>query len=350
MKRKVLLTLTALLLVPLAKLYAADAPERWAAEKANEWYAVQPWIVGCNFLPSTAVNDVEMWRAETFDAATIRRELGWAHDLGFNTVRVFLNYVVWEADTSGLKNRFDQFLTIADKQGIRVMPILFDDCFKPEPRVGKQDEPVPGVHNSQWVRSPGVRRAADQTGWPMLEKYVKDMVGTFGQDRRVVIWDLYNEPATTSLPLVEATFRWARETNPDQPLASCWIAEPFSDLINLHHYGMLDGLKKVVAGAMKSGRPIIVSEWMARTTGSRFETHLPFFKENKIACWNWGLVAGRTQTHFPWNSQQNAPEPEVWHHDILRKDGTPFNEREVATIRYITGMRKTPPPVPQTEK
>ena len=341
------LTLTALLLAPLAKLYAADAPERWTAAKANEWYASQPWLVGCNFLPSTAVNDVEMWQAESFDAATIERELGWAHDLGFNTVRVFLNYVVWDADADGLKKRFDRFLAIADKQGIRVMPILFDDCFKPEPRVGKQDEPVPGVHNSQWVCSPGVRRVADKSSWPMLEKYVKDMVGTFGQDRRVVIWDLYNEPAKTSLPLVEATFRWAREAGHVQPLTSCVYggqADPkrmgeISDVISFHEYSSLANTKNVVGQLLALGRPVIVTEWMARTRDSRFETHLPFFKENKIACWNWGFVAGRTQTYFPWGSKPapGATEPKLWFHDILRKDGTPFNAQEVQYIKVTTG-------------
>ena len=154
-----LAVLVALCLCPTGHTAAAQPspsldPGQWNTERAQAWYAARPWLVGCNFLPSTAVNDVEMWQAETFDPATIERELGWAHDLGFNTVRVFFNYVVWEADAKGSKERFDRFLAIADKAGIRTMPILFDDCFKPEPRVGKQDEPEPGVHNSQWVQSP----------------------------------------------------------------------------------------------------------------------------------------------------------------------------------------------------
>jgi hypothetical protein len=328
---------------------------RWPASQAWAWESRQPWLVGCNFVPSGAVNDVEMWQAESFDAATMARELGWAHDLGFNTVRVFLNYVVWEADAAGLKQRFDTFLGLADNLDMRVVPILFDDCFKPEPHVGKQDEPVPGVHNSQWVRSPGVSRAADHAVWPKLEQYVKDMVGAFGQDRRVVVWDLYNEPAKESQALVEATFRWAREARPSQPLASCWIAEPLSDLVNLHEYGPLSALKGAVAKAVLEGRPILVTEWMARGNGSRFASHLPYFKEHKIGCWNWGLVAGRTQTYFPWGSPQGAPEPPLWHHDILRRDGTPYDAREVATIRYLTGVSPTPPParmvvVPTAEK
>jgi hypothetical protein len=266
-------------------------------------------------------------------------------------VRVFLNYVVWEANADGLKRRFDKFLTMADELGIRAVPILLDDCFKPEPRVGKQDEPVPGVHNSQWVCSPGARRVADKACWPMLEEYVKDMVAAFGQDRRIVIWDLYNEPKRASLPLAEATFRWARETKPSQPLASCWVAVPFSDLVNLHEYGPLDQLKQAVEDAKKSGRPVIITEWMARGRGSRFETHLPFFRTERLGCWNWGFVAGRTQTYFPYGSKPGAAEPPLWFHDILRKDGTAYSAGEVATIRYFTGVSQTPPqPLPVPSK
>lgn len=324
----------------------AAAPERWSAARANEWYAAQPWLVGCNFLPSTAVNDVEMWQAATFDPPTLDRELGWAHDLGYNSVRVFLNYVVWEADADGLRQRFEQFLALADRHALRVMPILFDDCFKPEPRVGPQDPPVPGVHNSQWVRSPGVKRVADTAGWPRLEAYVTDLVGRFAHDPRIVLWDLYNEPEAKNQPLVEATFRWARAAGPRQPLASCWGAEGVSDLVNLHHYGPLAELRRVVDKARATGRPVLVTEWMARGAGSRCESHLPYFKAERLGCWHWGLVAGRTQTYFPWGSPEGAPEPALWHHDLLRADGTPYRPREVATIRHLTGVSPDTPAEP----
>lgn len=319
---------------------------RWPAAKAWAWYGEQPWLVGCNFVPSSAVNDVEMWQKESFDAETIDRELGWAHDLGFNSVRVFLNYAVWEADAAGLKQRLDHFLSIAAKHEIKVMPILFDDCFKPEPKVGSQEAPEPGVHNSQWVASPGESRVRNPQAWSQLEKYVKDLVSTFGQDRRIVFWDLYNEP-TRSLELVEAAFRWAREAKPSQPLTTCLYGPPpmrqriaeLSDIVSFHNYGPLPGLKAEVARLLAEGRPVVCTEWMARTGGSRFETHLPFFKENKIGCWNWGLVAGRTQTYFPWGSPKGAPEPALWFHDILRRNGEPCSELETRFIKGVTGLQ-----------
>ena len=324
---------------------AADVhPGPWTPERAWSWYGSRPWLVGCNFLPSTAVNDVEMWQKESFDPQTIDRELGWAQGLGFNTVRVFVNYAVWEADPAGLKDTFRRFLEIADRHGLSALVILLDDCFQPEPRVGKQAAPEPGVHNSQWVQSPGARRRGDRAAWPQLEAYVQGMVGAFAADHRVLAWELYNEP-TASLPLVEAAFQWARAAQPSQPVTATIYGNAemqkrileLSDVLCFHNYGPLAGLKAEAARWLSHGRPVLCTEWMARGGGSRFETHLPFFKENKIACWSWGLVAGRTQTYFPWGSPKGAPEPALWHHDILRADGTPFRAREVDFIKVTTG-------------
>ena len=339
---------------------AEPRPGQWSVEQANAWSTAQPWLVGCNFLPSTAVNDVEMWQAETFDPATIDREFGWAHDLGFNTVRVFLNFVVWEANAAGLKNRFEQFLTIADKHGIRVMPVLFDDCnFAGRvAAAGKQPDPVPGVHNSQWVSSPPLSLVTDKSTWSRLERYVKEFIGSFANDRRVVVWDLYNEPGNSAMgeksrPLMETTFAWAREAKPSQPLSTgAWadLRTPFSrrmmelsDVVSFHGYDARAGIETKLKICGESGRPVICTEWLRRQAGNDFEKTLPLFRDRTIGCYNWGLVAGRTQTYFPWGSPKGAPEPTQWQHDILHKDGTPFSEREVAAIRFLTGVSKRSP-------
>jgi len=204
-----------------------DPQGRWTKERINEWYAKTDAIRGCNYLPRTAVNTTEMWQADTFDPPTIEQELGWAHKAGYTSARVFLQYLVWKNDPEGLKKRIDRFLAIADQQGIRTLLVLFCDCSfaGKEPYPGKQDDPIPGVHNSGWVPSPGLKRVTDPSAWPDLEKYVKDIVSAFGKDRRVLLWDLYNEPGNSgmgdkSLPLVERTFAWAREAQPTQPLTT----------------------------------------------------------------------------------------------------------------------------------
>jgi len=327
---------------------------QWPAEQACTWYAAQPWLVGCNFLPSTAVNDVEMWQADTFDAAMIERELDWARDLGFNTVRVFLNYVVWQADAEGLRSRFNQFLEIAAKHRISVMPVLLDDCnfAGREAQAGPQPDPAPGVHNSQWVSSPPLNMVTDRSAWPQLQRYVQAMTGTFGRDPRVVAWDLYNEPGNSalgdrSLPLVEAAFAWARETKPAQPLTvGVWTnfdgdmsqrMFALSDVVSFHAYDDPPGVRAKIARCASFGRPVLCTAWLRRATGNTFESLLPVFDEHQVGCYNWGLVAGRTQTYYPWGSPENAPEPAQWQHDIFRRDGSPFSRSEWAFIKASFG-------------
>ncbi len=328
-------------------------PGQWPTTKAWAWHASQPWLVGCNFLPSTAVNDVEMWQKETFDAATIDRELGWAEQLGFNTLRVFLNFVVWREDAAGLKERFAEFLKIANRHGMSVMPILLDDCnFAGRVAApGKQPDPVPGVHNSQWVSSPPLAMVTDRSAWPALEQYVKDLVGGFAQDRRIVVWDLYNEPGNgmdaKSQPLMEAAFAWAREMKPLQPLTTGAWADfnsplsqrmlELSDVVSFHGYDPVPGIEAKLRICATHGRPVLCTEWLVRRNGNSFQRLLPLFRDRQIGCWNWGLVAGRTQTYFPWGSPPGAPEPQQWQHDILRADGRPYNTRELQFVKVLTG-------------
>jgi len=349
------LALAAPLLVLAAEPKDERTPQpvqRWSEQQAWDWYRRQPWLVGFNFLPSSAVNDTEMWQAESFDPETMDRELGWARRIGFNSCRVFLQYVVWEADPEGFQQRFEKFLTIAAKHGLSVMPIFFDDCAfaGKEPYLGKQADPVPGVHNSGWVPSPSHKLVTDPKSWGGLEKYVKETVGRFARDKRIVFWDLYNEPGNEgmgnqSLPLVEHAFAWARGAGAGQPLTvGVWGNLPelnrrqleLSDLVTFHSYNDLPSLKNQIGDLKKHGRPVVCTEWMRRPV-SRFESHLPVFKAEQVGCYNWGLVNGRTQTHFPWGSPKGAPEPKVWFHDLLRKDGTPFDAGEVRVIGECSG-------------
>jgi len=304
-------------------------------------------------VPSTAVNDVDMWQADGFDPETIDRELDWAARTGFNSCRVFLNYVAWEADPEGFCERLAQFVDIADRHGISVMPMPFDDCAfsGKEPVAGPQSEPVPGVHSSQWVASPGHSRVRDKAAWSKLEQYVRDVVGRFADDERVVLWDLYNEPGNSgmgedSADLVRAAFEWARAEGPSQPLTvGVWggpeslreIELELSDVISFHCYGDTETLGSAITDLRAHGRPVICTEWMARTLGGSFARQLPVFQAERVGAYNWGLVAGKTQTHFPWGSPEGADEPVLWFHDLYHTDGRPWNPAEVLTIGSFMG-------------
>lgn len=343
----------------------------WPVDKANQWYEETGWLIGANFIPSTAINQLEMWQEATFDPETIDRELEWASELGFNSMRVYLHGLLWKQDREGFLRRMEKFLEIAGKHGIRIMFVLLDGVWDPDPQLGRQPEPVPHVHNSGWVQSPGAEVLSDTTQWNRLENYVKGVVRHFAHDGRVVIWDIFNEPDNTNassygeeeldnkgeqaLKLLKKAYGWVREVNPDQPITSgVWYgswADPDSlndmqhfmltqsDVISFHSYDGPETARKRVEELKQYGRPVFCTEYMARPRGSTFESILPIFKKNRIGAYNWGFVSGKSQTIYPWNSWGDSTytaEPDLWFHDILRKDGTPYNSSEVQLIQRLT--------------
>jgi hypothetical protein len=323
----------------------------WSAAKANSWYQRQPWLVGADFLPSTAINQLEMWQAETFDTATINRELGWAANIGMNVMRVYLHDLAWKEDAAGFKKRMSKFLSIAATQHIKIVFCILDDCWNPAAGIGKQPEPKVGVHNSGWVRSPTAAVHNDSTQWGYLRLYVTDILTTFKNDNRILMWDLYNEPANsgyglTSLPLLKDIYHWAWAVRPSQPLTSgVWFLDfpevnkyqlEHADVISFHNYDDTVNMKQAIDSLEKIGRPVICTEYMARKNNSRFDTHLPILKRYHVGAINWGLVSGKSNTIFPWGSKEGSLEPTPWFHDVFRKDGTPYDVKETELIKKMS--------------
>lgn len=229
------------LATPLLPATAAPAG-RWTAERAAAWQERTGWLVGCNYCPAYAINPLEMWQADTFDAAALDRELAWAGSLGFNSLRVFLHDLAWRQDPRGFLRRMDTFLDLAERHRIGVMFVLFDAVWDPFPKAGPQRAPKPHVHNSGWIQSPGAEILGDPARHDELQPYVQDVVRHFRRDRRIHAWDLFNEPdnpntsaygkvelrnkAPMARMLLEKTFAWARAVRPSQPLTSgVWIGD-----------------------------------------------------------------------------------------------------------------------------
>lgn len=348
--------------------------QRWTEEKAKAWYAKQPWLVGSNYVPATAINELEMWQADTFDPERIDKELGWAESIGMNTMRVFLHDAIWEKDAAGFRERIDRFLRIASKHNIRPMFVLFDSVWDPFPQLGPQRAPKPGVHNSGWMQSPGAKALQDPAQYARLERYVKGVVKAFAKDKRVLAWDLWNEPDNMNgssygtqeppnkvelvLALLPKTAEWARASRPQQPLTTgVWKGDwsspekmtpmdklliELSDVISFHNYDRPEEFERRVIWLQRYNRPLLCTEYMARGNGSTFEGTMPIAKKYNVAAINWGLVAGKAQTHLPWDSWKKPyidREPSVWFHEVFRTDGTPYKPEEVAFIRSMTGKR-----------
>lgn len=348
-----------MLFLPQTRLPAGQ----WTVAQSQKWGSQQIWRAGCNFIPSTAINQLEMWQAATFDPATIDREFGFMQEAGLSVARIFLHDLAYEADPTGFKSRMQRVLHLAAAHGVKVMFVFFDDCWNPFPKIGPQPSPRPGVHNSGWVRSPSDHQRNWPTDLPRLKHYMQDVLRKFASDKRVWMWDLYNEPGnsgydTKSLPLLNAAFEWAREVRPSQPLTAGaygggadevdQACQRLSDVITFHCYEPVPELEKQIKFYEQSGRPVICSEWMARTNGSRILTHLPVFYSENIPCVQWGLVSGKTNTIFPWGSKEGSPEPNPWFHDLFRKDGTPFDPAEVKCYQHYTELADRRP-VPARE-
>lgn len=303
---------------------------------------------GANFIPSSASNQLEMWQKETFDPKTIDKELGWAQEIGMTMMRVYLHHVAWQQDPKGFKERLNEYLGIAERHHIKTIFVFFDDCWKDSYQAGKQPEPILSVHNSQWLKDPGSRIDREPKLMDTLEVYVKDVMRVFGRDNRIMLWDLYNEPGhfkhgDKSWPLLKNVVKWARSVNAVQPVTiGLWNPEfkafnkfqiENSDVITFHNYRDTSALKQALDTLTGRGKQVICTEYMKRPEGSTFKDCLPIFKRYQTAAINWGLVAGRSQTNYPQGNKGGEPEPELWYHDIFRKDGSPFNKEEIKIIK-----------------
>ena len=372
MNHRRLISMLGVIALMALSLQKTDAQGKWTNDRAIAWRAKVGWLVGCNFTPSNAINQLEMWQADTFDTVTIDRELGWAQKLGFNSVRVFLHNLLWQQDSRAFVKRVDMFLKIADSHHIGVMFVLLDSCWDPYPKLGKQREPRQGLHNSGWVQAPGKEIISNPARYDELKPYVMGMLKRFGKDHRVHFWDLINEPdnnngssygkeepadkANLALQLLTKVFEWAREAGPSQPVsAGVWLGDwsseaklspvnkfmlDNSDVITFHNYGDKQDMATRIGWLKRYNRPLLCTEYMARPMKSTFENILPMMKEQGIAAYNWGFVDGKTQTIYPWDSWQKpyAAEPPVWFHDILRRDGTAYRAEEVKLIRELMGV------------
>lgn len=350
----------------------AEEAGRWSPDRANRWYQAQGWLVGANYIPASAINQFEMFQADTFDPRRIDTELGWAQFYGHNTARVFLHDQLWAADQRGFQTRLGQFVDIAARHRIKPLFVFFDSCWDPQPRAGRQRAPRPGVHNSGWAQSPGAERLGDPRYVPVMRDYVTAVMTQFRNDNRVLGWDLWNEPDNPAnqyrktersdkdqlvANLLPQVFRWARAVDPRQPLTSgVWrgdwgqpqrrsaisdIQLANSDVVTFHSYAEPAGFESRINELTPLGRPILCTEYMARPRGSTVQNILPVAKRHNVGAINWGLVAGKTQTYFPWDSWDHpyTTVPKVWFHDLIRPEGRPFQDIEVLTVRKLAGSQ-----------
>ncbi|WP_240655877.1 PA14 domain-containing protein [Paraburkholderia phosphatilytica] len=310
-------------------------------------------VVGTVYTPSTADNAIDFW--ENYDPEVVNRELTYAQTYGVNTIAVYLHYLVWANDRVAFLSKFENLLEIAARHGIKVSPIFYDDCWNPNPQYGPQPAPVWGVHNSQWVQSPGtpVEQAyfqssatnASITYKQSLANYITDFVAPHRNDPRIIFWEPMNEPGCSGNGALQETravmMNDARiailNAGATQPINSPQVQEDegtyFSDFYAFHPYnnpytGPVNGsyvnalnsetLQRGFPGTTGQTMPGIVTNY-GGTTGFII----------------WELMIGRTNTRFHWGQTPSAPatvEPATPFQGTIYPDGHPWQTSEVQAL------------------
>ncbi len=342
---------------------------RWTSERAWEWYNARPWIRGCNYMPSDCANRIDMWQTYQFEVhfATAERELALAESIGFNSMRLILEFPVWDAEHDAFMEHLERYLALLHRHGMTAMLVLANDCSVPRAawkpaQLGEQHYDI-GYHGGRRVSPHGA--LGELSYLPLdddpdyrvrYDSFVREVITTYARDERVLIWNLFNEPgnnrADLSLSHMERFFAIAREIDPIQPLcADCFgdyykegssIGEralELSDVVSYHNYNDLDNNIEVLEKIRLVGRPILNTEWLHRIYRNTVESIYPLLYLEKVGAYNWGFVAGKYQTYEPWNGvweRVDAGEDydvTRWQHDLIRPSGRPYDPREIALIK-----------------
>ena len=355
--------------------------QKWTAEQANEWYRKQGWLRGCNFIGSDCCSRIDMWQSygRKGHMETARRELKLCQDIGFNTIRVIVEFDVWLQERESFMSVLEEYISIAAEYGQGVMLCLAheavicrEETYQPK-KLGEQAYAM-GYHQGRWplsdeerAKTPVHALERPETREKYLEM-VREIVTKYANDERVICWNVYNEPGISigkerSALLVKLMFETVRACDPIQPLCSdiCdnnafdengvpdWpqyrVGLELSDVISFHCYKPIDQMIPYIEAMQKHNRPILMTEWLNRISHSDVRDLYPLFYLENIGCWSWGFVVGKTQTHEPWDAlwEQYDRDPSVqldftkWQHDLFRPNLRPYDPRELEIIkRYNT--------------
>ena len=352
---------------------------RWSKERAWAWYDAHPWLRGCNFMGSDCANRIDQWQEEGFEERlqTADAELALVAQTGFNTIRIIVEYFVWENQHDGFMQRLERYIATAWKHGISCMIVLGNDCMQPK----EWTKPAHfGPQHYDWGYHGGRKQSQHGTlpsmGYHLLDEpelalrhyeMVREIIETYRNDERIIMWDLYNEAGNArrgmvTMPHLQKYFEIARAIDPIQPLTACTYRCPVdadvpipeieqycvdnSDIISYHNYGPYQDNIRIIKRLKEYGRPIVNTEWLGRIFHNTIQELFPLFYLEKIGCYNWGFVAGKYQTYEPWAGTWDRydadPTLDVdftkWFHDLYRPSHRPYDPKEIEIIRRFSRL------------
>ena len=354
---------------------------RWSKEKAWEWYNSRPWIRGCNYMGSDCANRIDQWQEYGFEEKlkTADREFALMEKIGYNSIRIIIEYEVWDRQHDGFMDRLDRYIETAWRHGITSMIVLSNECSVRTPTF------QPAVFGEQFWEW-GFHGGKEWKTWyahgtdtrynllddpevvPHYYDMVREIMTKYARDERVIAWNVMNEPgngrASKSLPHLKKFFEIGREIDPIQPLmADVWrgmkncratteieqYALEKSDVISFHSYTSYDDNIRLIYQLKKIGRPAINTEWLHRFY-QKLEEIFPLYFLERIGCYQWGLVQGKYQTYeysqATWQKYERDGYEAVkhidftkWCHDLYRFGGRfPYDPKEIEVIKKYTKM------------
>ena len=350
---------------------------RWSEEKAWKWYNSRPWLRGCNYMSADCANRIDQWQSLGFEERlqTTDEELALAASTGFNTIRIILEFIVWDQEHDSFMERFDRYLETAAKHGISCMVVFGNDCMPPKNEFWKPLQL--GEQHYDWGYHGGRKYSQHSrfsaVGYHLLDEpelalrhyeWVREIMTAYRDDERICMWDMYNEPGAANrrdvtMPHLKKFFEIAREVDPIQPL-TCGLwhmpdenCRPYneleqfaldnSDIVSFHCYSPYTTMVQMIKRIRTYGRPMVNTEWLARCMHNTIFEIFPLFYLERIGCYNWGFVAGKYQTYEPWNGSWQAYEadPKIdfdftkWFHDLYRPSLRPYDPHEIELIRQF---------------
>lgn len=352
---------------------------RWTREEAWEWQKKVGWLRGCNFIGSDCANRIDMWQSHdnAIHMETADRELAKCKELGFNVVRLIIEFDVWIQEHDSFMNVLEKYISICDKHCQKVVLVLANEAqlcrgekYSPKP-LGEQKYAL-GYHQGRFPLTPEEKAVPPYHELERTEtredylKMVREIVGKYRKDERIVCWNVFNEPGITigverSVPLIELMFKTVRELDPIQPLSSdIWywrdlhemrandqISADLSDVLSWHNYKPMKDFVVDYEVLKGLGRPILLTEWLNRINRQTVQDVYPLLYLDRINCMCWGFVAGKTQTYEPWDSlweQYEASDGKKdfdftkWQHDLLRPNLRPYDPNEIKLIKSFNGL------------
>lgn len=354
---------------------------QWTKEQAWAWYNSYPWLRGCNFIGSDCANRRDQWQSYRAEEhlATADRELELAQQIGFNTVRLIMDFDVWLQERESYMDMLEKYIALCAKYGQYVMLVLTAEAelprgdyasFVPKP-LGEQKYAL-GYHQGrdpEYIRLTMVDK--DTIYHPLesprlREKYlemVREIVMRYRKDCRVICWNVYNELGIVlgerAIPILSTMLETVRACDPVQPLTADIFrgtqdgaprtpeekyALETSDVVSFHSYSDFPDFCIQVNDLKRYGRPLLCTEWLNRITHNDIREVYPFLWTEHIGSWCWGFVAGKTQTYEPWLALWNQYEASggktdcdftKWQHDLFRPSLYPYDPKEITLIRRI---------------